>query len=63
MSNYKKGNWCEIWDALFWRFIDKQRIFFSKNPRMRMLISTFDKMDASKKENHLSLANVFLNKL
>ena len=63
MSNYKKGNWCEIWDALFWRFIDKQRIFFSKNPRMRMLISSFDKMDASKKENHLSLANVFLKKL
>ena len=40
MSNYKKDKWCEIWDVLlFWNFMDKHRDFFSKNPRMKMLIS------------------------
>ena len=63
MSDYKKGDWSIIWDALFWNFMDKQRNFFLKNPRMRMLISSFDKMDPSKKEHHLTTADQFLNKL
>ena len=63
MSNYKKGEWCEIWDALFWNFMDKQRSFFLKNPRMRMLISSFDKMDHIKRENYLVTADNYLNKL
>ena len=63
MSNYKKDKWCEIWDALFWNFMDKHRDFFSKNPRMRMLISSFDKMSDSKRENHLLKAQKFLEEL
>ena len=63
MSNYKKGDWCKVWDALFWNFMDKQRSFFLKNPRMRMLISSFDKMDHTKKENYLITADNYLNKL
>ena len=63
MSDYKKGEWCIVWDALFWNFLDKQRNFFSKNPRMRMLVSAFDKMDPIKKENHLLKADEFLNNL
>ena len=63
MSNYKKGDWCLIWDSLFWNFIDKQRDFFKTNPRMRMLVSSFDRMDTSKKENLINTANNFLEKL
>jgi deoxyribodipyrimidine photolyase-related protein len=43
--------------------MDKQRSFFLKNPRMRMLISSFDKMDATKRENHLITADNFLKNL
>ena len=63
MSDYKKGSWSEIWDGLFWTFMDKQRNFFKKNPRMRMLISSFDKMDSMKKEKLLIDADAFLNSL
>jgi deoxyribodipyrimidine photolyase-related protein len=63
MSNYKKGDWCLIWDSLFWNFIDKQRDFFKTNPRMRMLVSSFDRMDISKKGNLINIANNFLEKL
>ena len=63
MSDYKKGSWSEIWDGLFWTFMDKQRDFFKKNPRMRMLISSFDKMDSMKKEKLLIDADAFLNSL
>jgi deoxyribodipyrimidine photolyase-related protein len=63
MSDYKKGEWCEVWDGLFWNFMNKQRDFFIKNPRMRMLISSFDKMDESKRNIHLKNAESFLKKL
>ncbi|MCP9770968.1 cryptochrome/photolyase family protein [Lacihabitans sp. LS3-19] len=63
MSDYKKGEWSEIWDALFWRFMDKQRNFFLQNPRLGMLIRTFDKMDQNKKNGYWATAEAFLKKL
>ena len=63
MSDYKKGNWSEIWDSLFWNFIDKNRVFFNKNPRMRLLVISFDKMNYEKEDKFLSVANKYLNKL
>ena len=63
MSDYKKGNWCPIWDALFWRFMDVHRSFFQKNPRLGMLVKTFDKMTSEKRNNHNELAEKFLSDL
>jgi deoxyribodipyrimidine photolyase-related protein len=60
MSDYPKGPWQEIWDGLFWRFLDKQRLTFKKNPRWAMLISGWDKMPDEKKLAHLTKANTFL---
>lgn len=58
MSNYKKGKWCEIWDALFWHFMNKYRNFFLSNPRLGMLIKTYDKMNSEKKNTlHLIYSN------
>ena len=63
MSNYKKGEWCKIWDALFWRFMDKNRSFFLKNPRLSMLIRTYDKFSTDKKIMHQEIAADYLSKL
>lgn len=63
MSDYSKGEWQEVWDGLFWRFMDLHRGFFLKNPRLSMLVRTFDKMDGPKQEQHLLKANVFLKHL
>ena len=63
MSNYKKGEWCPIWDSLFWNFINNQRDFFITNPRMRMLVSTYDKMNPEKKESINVTSNNFLKSI
>jgi deoxyribodipyrimidine photolyase-related protein len=63
MSDYKKDSWQPIWDGLFWRFMHTHRAFFLQNPRLGMLIGTFDKMDASKKNMHIDNAETFLNTL
>jgi deoxyribodipyrimidine photolyase-related protein len=60
MSDYAKGPWCNIWDALYWRFIDKHRDVFRKIPRMSVMVSAFDRMPAEKRYTNLSLAENFL---
>ncbi len=63
MSNYGKGEWQKTWDGLFWRFMDLHREFFLKNPRLGMLVRSFDKMDENKKRAHIENAESFLSKL
>lgn len=63
MSNYGKGEWQSIWDGLFWSFMDKHREFFLSNPRLGMLIRTFDKMKPETKEQHYNNAQQFIAQL
>lgn len=63
MSDIPKGQWQEVWDGLFWYFMGKHRSFFLKNPRLGMLIKTFDKMDAVKKQKHIERAQTYLDGL
>jgi deoxyribodipyrimidine photolyase-related protein len=62
MSDYPRGDWCPIWDALYWRFIDKQRDFFASNPRMSVMVAQLQKM-GSKLDTHRRIAEEFLEKL
>jgi len=63
MSDYKKGDWTAIWDGLFWRFMHVHRGFFEGNPRLQMLLKTFDKMPAEKRAAHLNTAERYLHEL
>ncbi|CAL2104174.1 Cryptochrome/photolyase family protein [Tenacibaculum sp. 190130A14a] len=63
MSDYPSGDWQKIWDGLFWRFLDKNSSFFSKNPRLRMLLNNLEKMDVDKRIEHFENALTFLNNL
>ena len=63
MGDYEKGNWQPIWDGLFWRFMHIHRTFFLQNPRLGMLIGTFDKMPKEKQNLHLQNATRFLTQL
>lgn len=63
MSDHKKDTWCDVWDGLFWRFMHVHRSFFLQNPRLGMLIKTFDKMPEPKRKQHLQNAANYLNKI
>ncbi len=55
MSDYKKGEWCQVWDALYWNFINEHREFFQNNPRMSMMIKMYDKKPNDLKANYIQL--------
>lgn len=63
MGDWPKGEWQVVWDGLFWRFMHVHRNFFLKNPRLGMLVKTFDKMGAEKKKAHIDNAESFLKQL
>ena len=60
MSNYSKGEWEEIWDGLFWSFINKHQDFFSSNPRTSMLVHSYNRMSEEKQRNHMKNADIFI---
>ena len=47
MSNYPKGDWTEIWDGLFWRFIQKNPALFSSNNRTLNFMQILKKNESS----------------
>jgi deoxyribodipyrimidine photolyase-related protein len=57
MSNYKRGDWADTWDSLYWNFIDNHRDFFLKNHRMSMMVHMYDKKDELKKRSYKDLIN------
>lgn len=63
MSDYPEGRWCEIWDALFWTFINRNREFFSKNPRLSVMVRQLQKMGESALKDHKVRARDFLGRL
>ncbi|MGB3465560.1 MAG: cryptochrome/photolyase family protein, partial [Cyclobacteriaceae bacterium] len=63
MSDYANGDWQKSWDGLFWRFMHINRDFFMGNPRLKMLIGSYDRMSQEKQEAHLKAAEEFLEGL
>ena len=60
MMDFKKGEWCNTMDGLYWNFINKNREFFLKNPRLSMMVRVFDKMKIERKKIILKAAQKFI---
>lgn len=62
MSDYKKGDWCQTVDGLYWRFIDKHKKFYQSNPRMAVMVKSLEKMDKSRKKEIFKAAESFIER-
>ena len=60
MMNFKRGNWNDIMDGLYWRFINKNRKFFQSNPRLNMMVNIYDKMNTERKNHIIKKENQFI---
>ena len=61
MGNSKKGDWCEIVDGLYWRFIQKNISFFEKNHRLSFMTKALNKIDAGRRDRIFAKAENFIN--
>ena len=60
MSNYKKDEWCDIVDGLYWKFMNDNLSFFKTNPRLSILIKSLDRMNKDKKNLIFEKASIFI---
>ncbi len=60
MSDYRKGEWCDTVDGLYWRFIDKHRDFFGGNPRLALMPRALDKLAPDRRSRIFAAAEDFL---
>jgi deoxyribodipyrimidine photolyase-related protein len=63
MSDFPRGPWCEIWDGLYWRFIEKHRDYFAKNPRLAPMVKNLDRLTPERRTGIFEAAETFLAKL
>lgn len=62
MSDYGKGDWCDVVDGLYWRFIDRHRSFFAGNPRLALMPRALDRLNAERRSRIFSAADGFLDR-
>ena len=62
MSDFKKGDWCEIVDGLYWKFIKKNKTYIKSNHRLSMMAYSLDKIDIKRTKKIFSLADKFIEK-
>ena len=60
MSNYKKGDWCDVVDGLYWRFTEKNRSFYEANARLALQIRALDRMKEERKSLIFEKAEEFI---
>lgn len=61
MSDFPRGDWEELWTALYWNFIDTHNEVFKNNHRLSMMPRMLEKMDKAKKAEHFELARKHLS--
>ncbi len=60
MSNYKRGDWCDVVDGLYWLFIDRNMNKLKNNPRLTFIKKTLDNMNESRRDLIFNAARRFI---
>jgi len=61
MGDYGKGEWCDVVDGLYWRFVHDHRDYLAKNQRTAMMPRNLDRLKTDRKERIFLAADGFLN--
>jgi deoxyribodipyrimidine photolyase-related protein len=63
MSNYKKNEWCKLWDCLYYNFINKHKTYLSKNYSTSRQVAFWNKKSTLEQKNIIKIANNYLKKI
>lgn len=60
MSDYPRGDWCDVVDGLYWRFTEKHIDYFGANPRLSVMTRALAKMNTARKARIYAAAEGFI---
>ncbi len=61
MGSYEKGEWEQIWNALFWNFMNTHRKKMKKNARSARTVSLLNKMKKKTIQNYVKRSKKYLS--
>jgi len=63
VSGFRKGDWIQLWDSLYWSYIDRHRQRLVAHPTTMMMVRTFDRMDDERRSRYKTCASELLTRL
>jgi deoxyribodipyrimidine photolyase-related protein len=63
MSDYKRGEWCDDWDALYWAAVHKHAALIRKNYRLAAQVAFWEKKTAEQRGALLERAGAVLRRI
>lgn len=60
MSDYEKGEWCDVWDGLYWRTVHRLKDRLAANPRMSQAARSLERLDPARRDRIFSAAESFV---
>lgn len=60
MSDHPAGEWCDVWDGLYWRFLNRRRKMLASNRRMAPMLGGLDRLKPARKERLFTAAESFI---
>ncbi len=63
MSDYPRGPWCDVWDGLYWRFVDRNREWLGSNPRTSQAVRAFGRLEPVRRDRVLAAAEGFVGRV
>jgi len=63
MSHYQKDDWCDVWDGLFWGFVEHHQDLLAKNPRTSMMVKNLKRLNDDRRRIIAYRAKDFLDNL
>lgn len=60
MSDFGRGQWCDVVDGLYWRFIEKHQDYFAGNPRLSVMTRALARLSPQRRETIFGAADLFL---
>lgn len=49
LGDYERGTWSDVWDGLFWRFVEKHHSLLSHDSQTRVLVHRLERLDPDRK--------------
>lgn len=49
VSHYQKDVWCDVWDGLYWDFVERHRAILAKNPHTKSAVKQLAKLDDNRR--------------
>ncbi len=60
-SDYTRGEWANVWDGLYWKFIERHEAVLKTKPGMRSIVQRLHRLDPDQKRIMYYRADDFLN--